>query len=432
MVLIFVYYTVELSIYQTIKGFLMSKNMNKVGIIAEYNPFTNGHKYQLDYAKSVLNADCVIIAMSGSFCQRGEVCIFDKYTRANCALVNGADIVLEIPVYYSTSSASDFAEGAVRLLHKAGINTLLFGVESGDETDFINTAKKLIEIENSPEFIQKLNTSQKAGSSFAASYYDIASELLSINKDFFLNSNNILGIEYCKAIIRNQFDISIKCIHRVGSNYNDFSADTCYSSASAVRNIIKDTSSNATNKTSDSLSKYLPANTLNTIDNSSPIFANDISEVLHYALLTNQSFDSFLDCSENISNTIKNQLNNYVDFNSFAEIISSKILSVSRAKRILCHILLNIKTDDVDTQKSLGFITYIRILGFTKNGSQYLKEIKDSSNIPLISSPSEFKESDICFDADIHSADIYRMLITKKTGESLKTEFTRKNSLINL
>lgn len=406
----------------------MSKNMNKIGIIAEYNPFTNGHKYQLDYAKDELGADCTIIAMSGSFSQRGEACIFDKYTRANCALINGADIILELPTFYSCSSATDFAEGAVNLLHKAGINGLLFGVESGNNELFKQVAKSLLVLENDPNFISELNSTQKNGVSFASSYYQAASKLLDIDSSFFLNSNNILGIEYCKAIIKNNYDISINCLQRKGSNYNDESLQTSFSSASAIRKIIND---NNYINTSD-LKKYIPQNTFEIINNATIISENDISDILHYALISNKSYEDFYDCNESISNTIKKHLNSYIDFNSFAEIISSKTLSISRAKRILTHILLNIHTSDVQMQKDLDYITYIRIIGFSKNGSQYLKDIKASNNLPIISSPSEFKNNDICFNADIHSSDIHRLLETKKTGESIKNEFTRKNSLINI
>ena len=406
----------------------MSKNMNKIGIIAEYNPFTNGHKYQLDYAKDELDADCTIIAMSGSFSQRGEACIFDKYTRANCALINGADIILELPAFYSCSSATDFAEGAVNLLHKAGINGLLFGVESGNNELFKQVAKSLLDLENDPNFISELNSTQKNGVSFASSYYQAASKLLDIDSSFFLNSNNILGIEYCKAIIKNNYDISINCLQRKGSNYNDESLQTSFSSASAIRKIINE---NNYINTSD-LKKYIPQNTFEIINNATIISENDISDILHYALISNKSYEDFYDCSESISNSIKKHLNTYIDFNSFAETISSKTLSISRAKRILTHILLNIHTSDVQMQKDLDYITYIRILGFSKNGSQYLKDIKASNNLPIISSPSEFKNNDICFNADIHSSDIHRLLETKKSGESIKNEFTRKNTLINI
>ncbi len=201
-----------------------------VGIVAEYNPFHNGHKLQLDYAKNVLKADAIVVAMSGSFTQRGEIACFDKYTRAEAALKSGADIVLEIPTIFATSSAREFASAGVALLASTGIvDTILFSGECSDKDLFISESKKLVELEDSGAINNEINALVASGISYATARAKALKTFLA--EDIISSPNNILGIEYCRYIFANGLNMNIEVMKRQGNEYNDLSLSGQLSSA---------------------------------------------------------------------------------------------------------------------------------------------------------------------------------------------------------
>lgn len=387
-----------------------------VGIVAEYNPFHNGHKLQIEYAKNVLGADAIIIAMSGSFTQRGEIACFDKYTRAHAALKCGADIVLEIPTIFATSSAREFASAGVQLLSSSGIvDTLLFSGECADKDLFIKESKKLVELEESGEINNEINTLVASGISYATARAKALKTFLA--EDIISSPNNILGIEYCRYIIANNLDMDIAVMKRQGNEYNDLSLSGELSSATAIREHYK------LNK------EYfaVPEEVIDLYNNSFFIKSNDISSLLHYKLLSCKSFDKYLDCTKDLSDRIINKLNEFETYTQFCEVLKTKNFEYSRISRVLCHILLEITNEDFKTAKEAGYISYLRMLGFSKKGSKYLGKIKDKGDYPLITAPTD----DISY-PDILSSDIVRIIQTQKNKAAIPNEYTRKFELKNI
>lgn len=387
-----------------------------IGIVAEYNPFHNGHKLQIEYARNVLGADQIIVAMSGSFTQRGEIACFDKYTRAKAALMCGADIVLEIPTIFATSSAREYASAGVALLNATGVvDTILFSAECDRKDLFIEESKKLVELENSGEINNEINALVSQGISYATARAKALKAFLA--EDIISSPNNILGIEYCRYIQANHLDMDIAVMKRQGNEYNDLSLSGQLSSASSIRQHYK-------------LSKSfeaVPEEVINLYNSSPFVTSDDISELLHYKLLTTESFEQYLDCNNDLSDRIKNKLPEFVSFSQFCEVLKTKNFEYSRISRVLCHILLGIAEKDFKTAKEAGYISYIRMLGFSKNGSILLSKIKEASSAPLLTAPNETINK-----YDTISSDIYRTILTSKTGNAYPTEYTRKFDLVNI
>ena len=387
-----------------------------VGIVAEYNPFHNGHKLQIDYAKNILKADAIVVAMSGSFTQRGEIACFDKYTRANLALQNGADIVFEIPTIFATSSAREFASAGIQLLASTGIvDTLLFSAETTDSELFISESKKLVDLEKSGEINSEINELMSTGISYATARAKALKKHL--NNQLLSSPNNILGLEYCRYIFANEIHMNIAVMKRQGNEYNDLSLTGELSSASAIRQHYR-------------LSKNyvaVPEESKSIYENAIFIESNDISQMLHYKLLCNNSFEDYLDCTEDLSDRINKLKKDFVSFSQFCDLLKSKNFEYSRISRVLCHILLEIHNEDFKEAKHNNYISYLRMLGFSKVGGNYLKQIKKAASAPLVTEPSNIVDK-----YDIKAADILRAVITEKTKSSLPNEFTRKFDLINI
>lgn len=387
-----------------------------VGIVAEYNPFHNGHKLQIDYAKETLGADAVAVAMSGSFTQRGEIACFDKYTRAHAALISGADIVFEIPTIFATSSAREFAAAGIQLLANSGIvDTILFGAETDDVSLFKEAASKLVELENSGELDREISSSMSSGASYAtarskALENHIPSQLIS-------TPNNILGLEYCRYIVQNDLPLNIAIIKRQENKYDDLALTGEISSASAIRAHLNETN----------LIVAVPEEAKSIYADSTPINCDDISTVLHYKLITESDYEKYLDCSSDLADRIRNNVKDYTCFTQFCDLLKTKNIAYSRISRVLCHILLNITQEDFEKAKSDGYNTYLRMLGFSKKGSEYLGAIKEKGNVPLLTNPTELVDIH-----DIFSSDVYRTIVSGKTKISLPNEFNRKFDLVNI
>ncbi|WP_051195249.1 nucleotidyltransferase family protein [Pseudobutyrivibrio ruminis] len=387
-----------------------------VGIVAEYNPFHNGHKLQLDYAKNVLKADTIIIAMSGSFTQRGEIACFDKYIRAEAALLCGADIILEIPTIFSTSSAKEFASAGISLLAATGIvDTILFGAECDDVNLFMNSANKLIELESNGTLDNDIKASLALGETYAVARSKALESYIPSN---LINSpNNILGLEYCRYIRENKLNMNIAILKRAVNEYNSKKLTGKISSASAIRSHLY----------KYNLIEAVPELTTDIYNNNVSLMPDDISQMLHYKLLSTNDFSIYLDCNEDLSDRINKSKDKYICFTQFCDLLKSKNNTYSKISRVLCHILLDITWDEFNSLKEKGYIKYLRMLGFSKNGSNVLGQIKKSSSLPLVTSPNEN-----VYHTDLYSSDIYRAILTSKTKEIIPTEYTRKFTLRNV
>ncbi len=329
--------------------------MKTVGIIAEYNPFHNGHAYQIEETRKITGADCVIVIMSGNFVQRGAPAIADKFTRAHTALLGGADLVMELPTIYATGSAEFFAHGAISILNSMEqIDYLSFG----GETDDINVLNKIAKTLHSEpqEYKDMLKTGLKSGLSIPVARKNALKSFFSdtINiSDVIDTPNNILGIEYIKALYHFNSNIKPIIIKRAGNGYHYSNLNEEFASATALRKCFN----------SDSFEKiheYVPDKIFDFYNQNYgqilPINSNDMNMLIYYSLMLNQSkLDDFMDVNNNLANKIHNLLNKgeFQDYDNLVLSLKSKELTHTRISRALLHILLNIKKTDFDIIKEI-------------------------------------------------------------------------------
>ncbi len=405
--------------------------MKIVGIVAEYNPFHNGHKYHIEETKKQTNADYVVVIMSGNFTQRGTPAIVDKYIRAEMALKNGADLVIELPTVFSCASAEYFSSGAISILDGLGIIDLLsFGSESGDISKLQKLATFLLN--ESEEFSNTLMSFQKKGYAYPlARSLALESTMpgFSAYADILNQPNNILGMEYCKSLQKIHSSILPFSIIRKGNSYHQYQLSDKFSSARAIRQSVKSTNNLQHIKTQvpESVYSILKEN----FNSNFPIFKNDISLLLKYKLLIEEisGYANYFDLSSDFSDRIQNHLYEYTYFDEFCTLLNSKQITFSRISRGLLHILLNITKDDILLAEKPENI-YARMLGFKESATPLLKEIKANSTIPFISKLADAqnmlsKDAYHLLEKDILSSHIYESLKTDKFGTPISNEFTR-------
>lgn len=393
------------------------------GIIAEYNPFHLGHKYQLDTLKNELDT-YVIAIMSGDFVQRGECAVLDKYKRAEIAVKNGVDLVIELPFYYSLQSAENFAKGGISILNKLNIvDYLCFGFECEKKENIIEIAKFQLRYKNEIEEI--LNNEMKLGKSYAVAYKNACMKInkkykaLEIEDDFFI-SNNILSIEYVKNLILSKSKIAPFPIKRKGRNYNDENYNTEEQlSASAIRKAIYDNNF-------EKIKNFIDKNTFDELKNSvkNNILPNEkiILEILKYNILINQiNPENIVNYENGILNLIKKNIHSVNSIEELAEKLQSKRYKKVRIKRFIYNYLLNINKEIKDIYSK--DIEYITILGFNKKGQELLKEIKNKTSLEIITTNkstqnlSDFQKNK--FEIEQNSRKIYKLFTNNKN----QTEF---------
>ena len=407
--------------------------MKIIGIIAEYNPFHNGHAYQIACAKERFGADAVVVIMSGAFTQRGIPAIFDKESRAKMALACGADLVIELPIMASTASAEGFAFGAVRTLDSLGmVDELLFGCETDHIELFYRTAA-LLENE-SDDFRSRLRSRVHEGNSYPKAR--AAAFPKEIPTGFLDTPNNILGVEYVKALLRLSSSMVPVCLRRKGSQHHDLSPSGNFISAGALREKIGNLPRSI--ESFSILHPYFPKGAyeicLQEWGDGKCVFVDDFSLLLHDRLYETDDFTIYSDCSESLSAKICRYRDQYISFSQFCQLLKSKDLTYTRISRVLCHILLRIRREDCQRFLSLPRAPYIHILGFNRLGASILSEIKKAGGqepVPMFVSPKEgerllSQEHLPFFAADVAAADQYRMVLTAKTGRIYSSEYTRK------
>ena len=430
--------------------------MRIMGVVAEYNPFHNGHAFQIEHAKKDLIADGVIAVMSGSFVQRGEPAILDKYTRAGMAISGGADLVIELPVTASTASAEVFAETGVATLLATGIVTdLMFGCEDEDPGMFARVAEYFLDEPHG--FKQSLTKHLKSGMPYARARAEAIVENWSVPDEreklsrFLAAPNNILGIAYTRALLSRNSQIGLHPIHRRGVSHDETTFSANFASASLLRRFLFadesvseahsffDDRDQSHKINGDSIAMFIPeaeVPVINTaVGKNMLISADDVSLLLHQALLYHDDLSDYSDCNEDISRRILNERNAYISFTQFADHLKAKNLNHSRIRRVLTHLTLGIHHDDLSTLRDEGFSPYIRVLAFSEHGRAMLSEIKEHSTVPIIVSPQEARSHELwnekkerLLSRDIYAADIYRAILTERLGEAFPTEYTRRFS----
>ncbi len=386
--------------------------MSTLGIIVEYNPFHNGHKYHIQQAKKITNATTTIAVMSGSFLQRGEPALIDKWTRTKMALAQDIDLVIELPTVYATQSADWFAYGATFLLHQLKVDNLVFGSET-NSIEILNRISDLLlnEPTNLKKYI-KDNLAQgysypKALSLSLNMYYN--EEKLEIFKP-----NDILGIQYVYNLKALDSPINIHTIKRNSADYHDKKITTNnIASATAIRNyIFSNNSLNNISKvvpssTNSLLKKELSQNRINCWNNYFRTLQIIINSV------NNTDLKNIHGMIEGLENRIKQNINKADSFDDFINLIKTKRYTTPKIQRTLLYLLLNLtKTNVLSLDINKG-PQYIRVLGFNEKGRSYLNKIKHDIQLPLITKIHRDKLP--MLEVDIRSSNIYELGLKKNS-----------------
>lgn len=387
--------------------------MSVLGIVAEYNPFHNGHMYHLNESKKLVNADYTVCVMSGNFMQRGDAAIVDKWSRTDMALANGVDLVIELPAVYSISSAENFAYGSMSILDKLGlVDYVSFGSEVGD-LEILNSIAEILCTEPK-EYVSLLNHELAKGVSFPkAREKALLMYLNDIRKyaNVLSNPNNILGIEYLKALKKLKSNMEPITIKRKNADYNSTSIVNGFASSTAIRKIIKKP---------DVLSKAVPEETFSIIQDKIKHgqivqgLATYEKEIIYKLRTAPIEYIADLpDVSEGLEHAIKNaanSCNNILDLISF---VKSKRYTQTRIQRILLYALLDITKQDMELSKK--GIPYIRVLGMNEKGKQLVSKMASNKKLNIITSPKKFMDSNNnkiaknIFAKDILATNIYTL-----------------------
>jgi len=392
--------------------------MKILGIIAEYNPFHNGHAFHIKEALKRTNCDTAVIVMSGDFVQRGEPAIFPKHLRAEMALQEGAAVVLELPACFACQSAEYFAWGGVSLLHRLGcIDALCFGSESGNLEELKTIAGILRE--EPDRYRTYLQLYLRQGMSYPLARQHALADYISNEHlaDILSSPNNILGIEYLKALDVLRSDIVPFTITRQGAGYREIDLHEQYSSASAIRNHLLGSDTSA-------ISGQVPASAFRLINmyclEKGAVTCDDFSLLLKYKLLseTQESLCTYADISKELAHRIINLRNQFINWSQFCTLLKTKELTFNRISRALTHILLGIRQSDLSTYKEDASCLYARVLGFRKSDSAVLSAFKKHSTIPVITKISNCDTlshlGQQMLETDCYAANLYESVVTDK------------------
>lgn len=409
--------------------------MKTVGLITEYNPFHNGHAYHIEKAKMLTGADRVIVVMSGDFVQRGAPAVMPKHLRTESALLSGASLIIELPVCFATGSAEYFAQGSISLLNQLGcIDSICFGSECGD----LHLLKEIAQIlaDEPIEYQTALKQALKEGASFPAARQEALNIYSDKYSEILASPNNILGIEYLKALAKIHSKMEPFTIKRIGAGYHDMDIDGQFSSATAIRSDIyqlADVNSSSENLPLTHIQTQVPSSCHELMKKNYqtryPVKADDFSLLLKAKLLseTAGSLSHYLDMSPELANRILRLRNDYLSFEQFCDLLKTKELTRSRISRSFIHVLLGITNDWLTAMKAPA--PYARILGFRRDHADLLGILKRTSDIPLITSPARAVLADTAYqmlELDIYASDLYESVITDLYGTPFHNELTKQ------
>ena len=409
--------------------------MKTVGLITEYNPFHNGHAYHIEKAKMLTGADRVIVVMSGDFVQRGAPAVMPKHLRAKSALLSGASLIIELPVCFATGSAEYFAQGSISLLNQLGcIDSICFGSECGD----LHLLKEIAQIlaDEPIEYQTALKQALKEGASFPAARQEALNIYSDKYSEILASPNNILGIEYLKALAKIHSKMEPFTIKRIGAGYHDMDIDGQFSSATAIRSDIyqlADVNSSSESLPLTHIQTQVPSSCHELMKKNYqtryPVKADDFSLLLKAKLLSEMagSLSHYLDMSPELANRILRLRNDYLSFEQFCDLLKTKELTRSRISRSFIHVLLGITNDWLTAMKAPA--PYARILGFRRDHADLLGILKRTSGIPLITSPARAVLADTAYqmlELDIYASNLYESVITDLYGPPFHNELTKQ------
>ncbi|MDU7164081.1 MAG: nucleotidyltransferase family protein [Anaerococcus vaginalis] len=386
--------------------------MKKLAIISEYNPFHNGHNYIQKKAREITKADIIISIMSGDFVQRGEASIIDKYKRANSAMIS-ADIIIEMPSFISLQAANLFAKKNIEILSKLKIDYLAFGIENINEDEFFYSCKKIFENEN--EINKNIKNSLDQGMSYAKASYLASIKYIKNNK--FFSANNILALEYQRAIKNLKSNIKAVPIKRLKSmNKDENLEDDFFASSSSIRNNID----------KKKIQEYLPKNSYNFLKEFKKEYSffpnnNFLYELFRYKILIEEKNMTDILCfEEGMDKHLKKIAKESIFYEDFIKNATSQRFTSSRIKRLMLNYLLDNKTylNDID-------LNFIKVLAFNENSKLLLRNTDLNVIIQKKDTKKLNKENKIIYDQIIKASNLYSLII----GRNLDYDYKKKVSI---
>ena len=398
--------------------------MKAVGVVVEYNPFHNGHYFHVEQSRILSGADVVIAVMSGPFLQRGEPALLSKWHRAKMALSAGVDIVFELPYAFATQKAETFARGAIDILGSAGCDYVCFGSESGNIDDFYSTLRFIKK--NQEAYESLIKTNMNVGMSYPKAASSAFKELMPSSQMMDLSKpNNILGYQYLQAIEELRLSITPLTVARKNAGYHDPElSSTTIASATSIRKSIFSNEGQLSG-----LSTYVPASTYTELINYKNEFGHFLEwenywPFLQYRLLTTDRSDlaNLYEVEEGIENRMVSLAEKANSFSEFMTLLKTKRYTWTRLQRICVHILTNTTKEQMRSFSQRA--GYLRLLGMTDTGRQYLNKWKKHSNLPIISRLASYQGADI--ELDIKAARTYSLGLNKpKYQRLLSLEYTQ-------
>lgn len=401
--------------------------MKVAGIIVEYNPFHKGHEYHIAETRRVTGADFVVAVMSGNFTQRGIPACLDKFTRAECALACGADVVLELPFCYATGSAEYFAEGAVTILDKLGcVDSLCFGTEANVPISlYTETAAFLCE--EPADYKKTLQEGLRTGLTFPQARLKAARPHLSPEALTLLESPNaLLGLEYCKALYRRKSKLTPYTITRIGAGYHeDAVVSEGFSSATALRTLLT-----PGNQFPQAFLSETPEAAVALLSEKpyAPVFSEDFLLLYRYAIAQKADrLTSFADVSSELSGRLKKRFPT-CDYDTFLDHIKTKQYTRTRIERCFLHILFGLEQDLLEAFRE-NEVCYARILGFREAATPLLKEWKKTASLPVLTKLAQKSkrcnvDENELLSFDIAATDLYNTVVFQKHSVLLPDDFS--------
>nr|WP_047151610.1 nucleotidyltransferase [Aneurinibacillus tyrosinisolvens] len=387
--------------------------MRTVGLVVEYNPLHNGHKYHYEQAKRQTGASAAVAVMSGHFLQRGEPALVNKWARTEMALRAGIDLVLELPFVYAAQNAEQFAYGAVATLHATGVvDSLCFGSESGDISWMTPLAKSLVN--ETALFQREIRQHLATGISYPAAYGRAVEALFSALPDFktagnVTEPNNILGLNYCMALARLQSSMKPITIQRQKAGYHQEEiTDARIASATALRKITMEEGS------LDGIKPYVPASTLDVLQEEKqsgrfPMSWEAFYPHLQHQLMIRQPGElaEIYEMTEGLEHRIHRSARTAGSFRALMEAIKTKRYTWNRLQRLLLYTLFGLTREKMIRSGFRQGPAYIRVLGFSETGRELLKTMKDTCALPIISKVK--KEKHPMLEFDLQAGAIYAL-----------------------
>ena len=372
--------------------------MKVIGLIAEYNPFHNGHLYQINKIKELYPDSIIIAVVSSSFTQRGDISILNKWDKTNICLDNGIDIVIELPFVFATQSSDIFAKGAVQILEHLNIDTLVFGTESDD----IEWLKKIADLQlNNKEYDTKVKKYLDKGLNYPTATNKAVQDLTGYKVD---SPNDLLALAYIKQLKKDNKDVEIVNIKRT-IDYHTTETEDNITSASNIRTKY------INNENIDNLIPFMPNNLYK-------ISMNNLFPYLQYKIVTEENnLNKYQTVDEGIENRIIKYINESNTYEELIQNIKTKRYTYNKISRMLLHILTSFTKEEASNLE----IDYIRLLGFTSIGKEYLSKIKKQITTPVITGYK--KNISKILDIELRITKIYSLVTSK---ELLKQEYRNK------